>query len=219
VGSIPTRSRHPGRWTSARAAVRCPGSAPARRPLLATALALLAAALLPCPALARQADTARAAARDTGAAAGLDTTAGATRDTAAAAARDTTAGGLPVSPLGAFARSLILPGWGQAAAGKPGRGAFYMAAEAGSLFMVVKSQQKLSAARTAVAAGQADSSLVESRVAQREDWIVLSVFWALLSGVDAWVTANLADFQNPLTPPPDGSPGAALQVRIPVGGP
>ncbi|HKK28089.1 MAG TPA: hypothetical protein VKB18_08400 [Gemmatimonadota bacterium] len=206
VGSIPTRSRHPGRR------------------LLFVALALAATALPARPLLAQQpdttaapgaapdttpADTARAAA-DTGAAA---------PDTAGPAASDTTGGGLPVSPLGAFARSLVLPGWGQAAAGKPGRGAFYFAAEAGSLFMVVKSQQKLSAARTAVAAGQADSSLVESRVAQREDWIVLSVFWALLSGVDAWVTANLADFQLPLTPPPDGSPGATLRVTIPVGGP
>ena len=36
----------------------------------------------------------------------------------------------PVTPLGAFGRSLILPGWGQVAVGRPTRGAIYFAAEA-----------------------------------------------------------------------------------------
>jgi len=175
----------------------------------------------PAAARAQQPASERAAPADTGAASAADTGAAA----GAAPAADTTGGGssLPVSPLGAFARSLVLPGWGQAAAGKPLRGAFYFAAEAGSLYMVVKSQEKLSAARTALAAGQADQSLVDSRVAQREDWIVLSVFWALLSGVDAWVTANLADFQQPLTPPrrhprggdPGPHPGGRTMSAVP----
>jgi hypothetical protein len=191
VGSIPTRSRHLG--------LRLAGA--------------LAAILMTFPALAaQQPDSLRQAAG-----AEADTLPGVVADSAARPVADSARTG--VRPLAALARSIVVPGWGQASVGKPVRGAFYFAAEAGSLFMVVKSQQKLDAARRAVDAGQADSALVRSRVSQREDWIVLSAFWALLSGVDAWVSANLSDFQQPLTPPPDGSAGAAVQIRIPVGVP
>jgi hypothetical protein len=177
--------------------------------VLGLVVALLVSAT-PGTALAQQPDSASGATRDPA----PDTTPRAPADTA----RADSAGRRSIAPLGALARSLVVPGWGQASVGRPVRGAFYFAAQAGSLFMVIKSQQKLEAARRAVAAGRADSSLVESRVSQREDWIVLSVFWAVLSGVDAWVSANLSDFQHPLTPPPDGSPGAAIQIRVPVGG-
>jgi len=212
VGSIPTRSRHPGR---ARTGSPAPGvGRPSGRKVsavLGLAVALLVSAA-PGTAFAQQPDSASGASREPA----PDTTPRAPADTA----RTDSAGRRPsIAPLGALARSLVVPGWGQASVGRPVRGAFYFAAQAGSLFMVVKSQQKLEVARRAVAAGRADSSLVESRVSQREDWIVLSVFWAVLSGVDAWVSANLSDFQHPLTPPPDGSPGAAIQIRVPVGGP
>ncbi|MFQ5888858.1 MAG: hypothetical protein ACE5JR_02265 [Gemmatimonadota bacterium] len=121
-----------------------------------------------------------------------------------------------VSPLGALGRSLIVPGWGQVAAGKPGRGAFYFAAEAGSLFMVFKTQSKLDAARRA---SPADSALVDARKEQREDWIVLAAFFALLSGVDAWVSAHLQGFEGEVTPPADGAAGLELRYRIAVRGP
>src|SRR3954465_4791481 len=58
---------------------------------------------------------------------------------------DTTAG--RISPRGAFLRSLVLPGWGQSAIGAPGRGAVYFGLEAGSLWMVYKSNQKLQEAK------------------------------------------------------------------------
>lgn len=215
MGSIPTRSRHPGRFVACGLAFAVllppsggPGAVGARTRSSRASATTGSVVTDTVPPTAP--DTARPAGVDTtGAPGGPDTT----RPDSAAA------GGRPgPAPLAALARSIILPGWGQAAVGRPVRGAFYFAAEAGSLFMVVKSQQKLDAARRAVGAGQADSSLVRSRVSQREDWIVLSAFWALMSGVDAWVSANLSDFQQPLTPPPDGTPGAALQVRIPLGG-
>ena len=119
-----------------------------------------------------------------------------------------------MSPLGAFARSLVLPGWGQAEVDQPVRGAVYFAAEAASLWMVFKTQTKLSAAERGAVGGSA--GLVESRSAQREDWIVLSAFFALMSGVDAWVSAHLYGFEGQLEPPADGTPGAQVSYRIPL---
>lgn len=108
-----------------------------------------------------------------------------------------------------------MPGWGQVATGRPGRGAFYFAAEAASLFMVWKTQAKLSAARRAT---PPDSALIESRVGQREDWIVLAAFFALMSGVDAWVSAHLQDFAPEVRPPQGGGKGLEVGWRLPVGG-
>ncbi|MCL7936531.1 MAG: hypothetical protein M8844_00110 [marine benthic group bacterium] len=120
----------------------------------------------------------------------------------------------PVSPMGAFFRSLVLPGWGQIAADQPGRGAFYFAMEAGSLWMLLKTNAKLNAARQS---NPLDEDLIAAREAQFEDWATLAVFWALFAGVDAWVSAQLWDFTGEVVPPPDGSPGAAFQYSIPVG--
>ncbi len=122
--------------------------------------------------------------------------------------------GPPVSPMGAFFRSLILPGWGQATVDQPVRGAFYFTMEAASLWMLFKTQAKLDAARRA-----GDDELADARQEQKEDWIVMAVFWALFSGVDAWVSTHLWDFEGALVPPPDGSPGVAVQYSVPVGGP
>jgi hypothetical protein len=122
--------------------------------------------------------------------------------------------GLPVSPMGAFFRSLILPGWGQASVDQPVRGAFYFTMEAASLWMLFKAESKLRAAERA-----GDEDLAAARKEQKEDWIVMAVFWALFSGVDAWVSTHMWDFEGVVVPPPDGSPGVALQYSIPVGGP
>jgi len=188
VGSTPTRSRH-----------------------LVVALVALAAAGIPTDGKAQEpvpGDSAVATRTDS---AGLGVAAE-PRDTAAAAPAD--AGGPPVSPMGAFFRSLVLPGWGQASVGRPVRGAFYFTMEAGSLWMLFKTQSKLNAAERL-----GDEDLISSRKNQKEDWIVLAVFWALFSGVDAWVSANMWDFQGAVVPPPDGSPGVAVQYSVPVGGP
>ena len=123
-------------------------------------------------------------------------------------------GGPPVTPMGAFFRSLILPGWGQAAVDQPVRGAFYFTMEATSLWMLFKTQAKLDAARRA-----GDEELAAARQDQKEDWIVMAVFWALFAGIDAWVSTHLWDFEGAVVPPPDGSPGVAVQYSVPIGGP
>ncbi|MFQ5530194.1 MAG: hypothetical protein ACE5FP_07570 [Gemmatimonadota bacterium] len=117
------------------------------------------------------------------------------------------------TPMGAFFRSLILPGWGQFAADRPGRGIFYATAQAATLFMVIRTQQRINRADE-----NGDTGLADSRREQREDWIVLAGFWSLASAVDAWVSAHMWGFEGEVVPPPDGALGMAYRVSIPVSG-
>lgn len=130
------------------------------------------------------------------------------------------------SPRGAFLRSLAVPGWGQAWVGAPVRGGVYFAIEAGALWMVYKSREKLREARLEerwlresgqLAPGQ-QYGLTRAREDQVEDWVTIAIFMLFFSGADAWVSAHLADFgdQVGVTPAPGG--GVQLQARVPVGG-
>ena len=132
-------------------------------------------------------------------------------DTAVAADTLTAEQRPPITPLGAFGRSLILPGWGQLEVGQPSRGAFYFAAEAVFLFMVFKSDARLSAAKAEIPQNE---ERISNRSGQRENWIVLAGFVAFLSGLDAWVSAQFWDFEPTVSPPPDGSLGVALGFKV-----
>lgn len=150
-----------------------------------------------------------------------------------------------ISPRGALLRSFLIPGWGQAATGSPGRGGFYLLAEAGSIWMLTKTAGHLSFATSVrrtvereteqrlLAAGiRPDSipllmdgdegvvsarSLEESRRQQREDWLALGLFVLLLGGVDAFVSAHLQDFPEPLTVEPvAGETGMRLEVGVSI---
>jgi len=142
---------------------------------------------------------------------------------AAAAVRPDTSEG--VSPGGAFLRSLVIPGWGQSAVGSPGRGAVYFALEAGSLWMVYKSRKKLSFARRNQdflhQAGLLDpdlnTSLVNSRESQVEDWITLAGFLLFFNAADAYVAAYLRDFEEHIGVAPNPRGGANLQLTVPLG--
>jgi len=60
--------------------------------------------------------------------------------------------------------------------------------------------------------------LVEnSRKQQRQDWIALTLFWTLASGVDALVTAHLADFPAIITAVPGSRGGVAVRIDVPLG--
>jgi len=130
-----------------------------------------------------------------------------------------------ISPRGALVRSLVLPGWGQTYVGAPGRGAIYFAAEVGSLWMVYKSRQQLQAARvlerhlldTGVLPENQRLDLVLSREAQQEDWITLAIFLLFFSGADAYVAAQLADFDERFGVRQSASGGVQLEARVPVG--
>ncbi|CAN5799272.1 hypothetical protein BH23GEM3_BH23GEM3_24030 [soil metagenome] len=130
------------------------------------------------------------------------------------------------SPRGAFFRSLVLPGWGQAWVGAPARGGVYFALETGSLWMTYKSRQKLREARREeewlrqtgqLPAGQ-PLGLVRAREEQAEDWLTLAIFLMFFAGADAFVAAHLADFGDHIgvLPAPDG--GLRLQATVPLRG-
>lgn len=54
---------------------------------------------------------------------------------------------LPISPRAAFARSLVIPGWGQAAFDAHTRGGIYFAGWAANWFMIFRNQVRLNEAR------------------------------------------------------------------------
>ena len=122
---------------------------------------------------------------------------------------------------------MLIPGWGQAAAGSPGRGVFYFTVESFALWMILKTDKLLGSASDILDMRRVDAlerlmadpsidpldlqtlleadlgvvdalRLEEIRRQQREDWIAFAVFFLLLGGADAFVTAHLADFPEPL---------------------
>lgn len=117
----------------------------------------------------------------------------------------------PISAGGAFFRSVAIPGWAQADLGAPERGAFYFLMEAASLWMVIRTQGRLSH----VERTSPGSSLVDSRRQQREDWIALAVFWSLFSGADGFVSVQLYGFKEHTEQRPDGVTALELGWKIP----
>ena len=126
----------------------------------------------------------------------------------------------PTTPFLALLRSMVLPGWGQLVVGRPQRAAFYFAAEGTFMFMALRANEKLKAAREieeVMEDPQEDGdprTLAESRARQRENWLVLAGFIAFLSGLDAWVSTHFWDFEPRIGLPPDGTPGLALSIPV-----
>ena len=131
------------------------------------------------------------------------------------------------SPAGALVRSMMIPGWGQAVAGSPGRGAFYFTVQSLSVWMILKTSKTLGSASDILAMRRLEASerlsadplvdpadlaaaidtdpgvvsaleLKQIRRQQREDWLSFGVFFLLLGGADAFVAAHLAGFPDPL---------------------
>jgi hypothetical protein len=150
-----------------------------------------------------------------------------------------------VSPGGAFLRSLVVPGWGHVVTGAENRGAFYVAAQSASAWMLLKSISKRREARRfrdmefeAAGARIGASGLVpsdsvrvraerdarveqwdetvEARGQQVEDWAALGVFLVLLGATDAFVAGHLMDRPEPLSL--DVRPGArgGWELRLEV---
>lgn len=133
--------------------------------------------------------------------------------------------GPPVSPRGAFLRSLVLPGWGQAYVGAHGRGAVYFTMATGSIWMAYVASRQLDDARegqeflraVGILDQEEDSEFVQARARHLEDWVALSVFLMFFSGADAYVAAYLSDFdeRTGVRRGPDGS--LRMQDTIPLG--
>ena len=130
---------------------------------------------------------------------------------------------VPISPRAALVRSLLVPGLGQFNLDRPKAAGLFVATELGAIGMSFKSKHDLDLATAARrdttiipvldANGQPvidpatglpktigkpkNQNLADRRRARRthlEDWLAAIVFNHLFSGADAWVAANLADF-------------------------
>ncbi len=105
-----------------------------------------------------------------------------------------------VRPMGAFLRSFILPGWGQAATDRPMTGAAFVAWEGITAMMTLKAQQEANYFKSI------NSANLRLKRQEVQDWLVLWIFNHLFSGAEAYVSAHLRDF------PPD------LKIRAFPGG-
>jgi hypothetical protein len=105
-----------------------------------------------------------------------------------------------VRPMGAFLRSFLLPGWGQAATDRPLTGATFVAWEGVTAMMTLKAQQEANYFKSI------HSANLRHKRQEVQDWLVLWVFNHFFSGAEAYVSAHLRDF------PPD------LKVRAFPGG-
>ena len=92
-----------------------------------------------------------------------------------------------IRPFNAFWRSLLLPGWGQAATGRPVTGAVFAAWEGTAAMMTLKAQSELHYLRAA------GSSNVPAKRQEVQDWLVIWIFNHFFSGAEAFVSAHLQD--------------------------
>lgn len=97
-----------------------------------------------------------------------------------------------VRPMGAFLRSLLVPGWGQAATGRRVTGALFSAWEGMTAMMTLKAQSEMHYLK------ETRSPNVRAKRQEVQDWIVLWVFNHLFSGAEAFVSAHLQDFPKDL---------------------
>jgi len=115
----------------------------------------------------------------------------------------------PITPMGAFWRSLLIPGWGQARLGRRTAGALFLGFEGVALGMSISTSNQLSYLK------ETNSSRVDSKSAQHEDWLVLLGLNHLLAAMEAYVSAHLWDFPGDLTI--EAAPGGvAGSVSVPV---
>ncbi|MFH1764529.1 MAG: DUF5683 domain-containing protein [Gemmatimonadota bacterium] len=150
------------------------------------------------------------------------------------------------SPRGAFIRSALIPGWGHTKVKAYVRGAFYFTAETATALMVYKTQTRITGTRkqldmreavvtarlgtdpppgpSAIESALAQDPVVEdlrlleeSRIGQREDWIALGLFLMLIGGVDAYVSAHLADFPAAVVIGPSPATGVEIGLSLPIG--
>src|SRR2546430_708095 len=97
-----------------------------------------------------------------------------------------------IRPIGAFLRSLLVPGWGQAATGRHVTGAVFATWEGVAAMMTLKAQSEMHYLK------DTHSANLTAKRQEVQDWIVLWVFNHLFSGAEAFVSAHLQDFPKDL---------------------
>jgi hypothetical protein len=115
----------------------------------------------------------------------------------------------PITPTGAFLRSLVLPGWGQARLQRNVTAGVFITFEGIALTMVWKANWQLDYARER-------NKYVTSHSQEREDWMALLIFNHLIAAAEAYVSSHLYDFPEGLKvqamPLPNGRTGVGLSV-------
>ena len=118
----------------------------------------------------------------------------------------------PVSPMGGFWRSLLVPGWGQAKLNRKLTGALFVAWEGVTLGMALKTTHELNYLKAT------GSGSVNAKKGEQQDWLVLLGFNHLLSAIEAYVAAHLWDFPGDLevrVTPVRGGAVAGFTLPIP----
>jgi hypothetical protein len=114
-----------------------------------------------------------------------------------------------ISPLNAFWRSFLIPGWGQARLNRKLSGGIFVAWEGVTLGMSLKTRRELRYLR------RTGSARAEGKRQEHEDWLVLLAFNHLFAGLEAYVSAHLADFPGDLrVEAVPGGVGAAVSLPI-----
>ncbi len=96
------------------------------------------------------------------------------------------------SPMNAFIRSFLLPGWGQAKLNRKLTAGMFIAWEGVTLGMSLKTRHELAFLR------RSGSVRAEDKRREHEDWLVLVGFNHLFAGLEAYVSAHLSDFPEDL---------------------
>ena len=97
-----------------------------------------------------------------------------------------------VGPMGAFWRSFLLPGWGQAVTGRHITGALFTAWEGLCVYMTLKAVDEKNYMETAGGIN------VDAKKQEIQDWAELWGFNHLFAGAEAYVSAHLHDFPKDL---------------------
>ncbi len=114
-----------------------------------------------------------------------------------------------ISPGNALWRSLLVPGWGQARLNRKLAAGMLLAWEGVTLGMSLKTGRELRFLR------RNNSGRAESKRQEHEDWLVLLAFNHLFSGLEAYISAHLADFPGDLRL--EAVPGgAAAVISLPI---
>ena len=99
---------------------------------------------------------------------------------------------LRTSPMNAFWRSFLLPGWGQAKLGRKLTGGIFVAWEGTTLAMSLKTRHELAYLR------RTNSARAEDKRREHEDWLVLLGFNHRFAVLESYLSAHLSDFPGDL---------------------
>ena len=114
-----------------------------------------------------------------------------------------------ISPFNALWRSMLLPGWGQARLNRKLAAGMFVGWEGVTLGMTLKTRRELRYLR------RTNSGRAEDKRQEHEDWLVLLAFNHLFAGLEAFISAHLADFPGDLRiEAVPGGMGASLSLPV-----